>query len=107
MRVLEDSDPIAEVHAKVIERYERWVQFFSTTASLKHLVIKKDVQSYTVIPVTASAELITEIKAAAKKKGLLLGEGYGNWKPSSFRIANFPAIKDKEIEILRRFLKTF
>lgn len=105
MRILENSESITDVHAKVLARYERWRDFFSMSNQLKHLVSNKEVQSYTVIPVTASANIVQEIKSKAKKEGILLGEGYGEWKPTSFRIANFPAIETKEIETLIRFLK--
>jgi phosphoserine aminotransferase len=107
MRVLEDSKSIEEVHSKVIERYERWRDFLQKTSSLSHLITHQEVHSFTVVPVTTSPELVQNIKRDAKKKDILLGEGYGNWKASSFRIANFPAIKSKEIETLMRFLKTY
>jgi phosphoserine aminotransferase len=108
MRVLEDSKAIGEVHEKVIGRYEKWRDFFTKTRDLRHLITQTDVQSFTVVPVTAtSPELLQKIKREAKQKGILLGEGYGNWKASSFRIANFPALKNKEIETLMRFLKAF
>jgi phosphoserine aminotransferase len=107
MRVLEDSKHIDDVHTKVIERYEKWRDFFQKTSALQHLITQEDVHSYTVVPVTTSPELIQSIKRDAKKKDILLGEGYGNWKSSSFRIANFPAIKSKEIETLMKFLKTY
>lgn len=107
MRVLEDSKPIGEVHAKVIERYEKWRDFLQKSSALRHLITQEDVHSFTVVPVTTTPELIQDIKRDAKKKGILLGEGYGNWKASSFRIANFPAIKSKEIETLMRFLKNY
>jgi phosphoserine aminotransferase len=60
-----------------------------------------------VIPVAAPAELITTVKNKAKKEGILLGEGYGDLKSGTFRIANFPALKTSEIELLRTFLKSF
>ncbi|MFM9908115.1 MAG: hypothetical protein ACKVOW_02130, partial [Chitinophagaceae bacterium] len=63
--------------------------------------------SFTVITVTTSPERVQIIKEKAKHNGLLLGEGYGEWKNSTFRIANFPAIKNKEIAKLKGFLKTF
>jgi phosphoserine aminotransferase len=107
MRVLEKMKPIAEVHMEVLERYVKWIDFFSTATHLKHLVVEKDVQSYTVIAVSSTPALIQEIKTEAKKIGLLLGEGYGVWRPSSFRIANFPALQNNEIQILMRFLKKF
>jgi phosphoserine aminotransferase len=107
MRVLENSEPIDEIHAKVFERYKKWMDFFAGSPTLKHLVTKQDVQSLTVLSITAPTTLIEKIKAEAKQKGLLLGEGYGSWKTSSFRIANFPAIQNNEIETLKRFLKKF
>jgi phosphoserine aminotransferase len=103
MRVLENTESIAEVHATITERYEKWCDFLSR-GKLKHLVANKEVQSYTVVTVTATPALVQEIKQKAKKEGILLGEGYGAWKPTSFRIANFPAIRDKEIHALMQFL---
>ncbi len=103
MRVLENSASITDVHATIAGRYEDWCDFLSQT-NLKYLVINKDVRSYTVVPVTTTPTLVQEIKVKAKKEGILLGEGYGTWKSTSFRIANFPAIQAKEIDTLRRFL---
>ena len=93
MRVLEKSKPIEEIHAEVLQRYERWVDFFSTATQLKLLVIKEDVRSYTVVPVTSTPDLLSEIKTKAKEKGILLGEGYGEWKPSSFVLLIFRPLK--------------
>jgi phosphoserine aminotransferase len=72
---------------------------------MNHLVKNKSVHSLTVLPVTASAELLTRIKNSAKKKGFLLGEGYGDLRATTFRIANFPALKNSEVQSLMRFLK--
>lgn len=102
MRVLETSSNIADVHAKTSKRYEDWISFLDSTP-LKHLVANRDVRSLTVIPLAGSPELVTDIKKRAKAEGILLGEGYGQWKPTSFRVANFPAIEDSEIETLKNF----
>jgi phosphoserine aminotransferase len=107
MRVLEDSGPIKEVHERIVERYEQWNTFLDERKSIRHLVDTKTVRSYTVIPVTAPPEVIQSIKATAKRKGFLLGEGYGDWKPTTFRIANFPALKKKEIKALMGLLEKF
>jgi phosphoserine aminotransferase len=107
MRVLEDSAPIKEVHERIVERYEQWNTFLDERKSIRHLVDTKTVRSYTVIPVTAPPEVIQSIKATAKRKGFLLGEGYGDWKPTTFRIANFPALKKKEIMALMGLLEKF
>lgn len=107
MRVLESSPSIDTTHKKLVERYKRWTSFLSERKSITNLVHNTVVRSYTVIPVAATPEVVEKIKAKAKKQGLLLGEGYGEWKAGTFRIANFPALRKKEIELLMRFLKPF
>ena len=107
MRVLENSDGIKEVHKKTLERYEQWSSFLDERKSIRHLVDTEEVRSFTVVPVTATAEIIQSIKDMAKRQGFLLGEGYGEWKASTFRIANFPALKKKEIKELMRLLEKF
>jgi phosphoserine aminotransferase len=107
MRVLEDSGAINEVHERIVERYEHWNTFLEERKSIRHLVDTKAVRSYTVIPVTAPPEVIQSIKSTAKHKGFLLGEGYGAWKATTFRIANFPALKKKEIKALMSLLEKF
>jgi phosphoserine aminotransferase len=51
--------------------------------------------------------LLAEVKQQAKKKGFLLGEGYGPLKNTTFRIANFPALKKNEIKQLQKFLSSY
>jgi phosphoserine aminotransferase len=105
MRVLEKVKPIKETHVEISKRYTLWVNFLEKQSDMNHLVKNKSVHSLTVLPVTASAELLTRIKNSAKKKGFLLGEGYGDLRATTFRIANFPALKNSEVQSLMRFLK--
>ena len=107
MRVMANSGPILETHEETVERYAEWNSFLNERKSIKHLVDTKTVRSNTVIPVTARADVIQSIKEMAKRKGILLGEGYGEWKQTTFRIANFPALKKKEIKELTRILGKF
>lgn len=107
MRVLEKATPIKSVHQQTEKRYEAWADFLRKRKNLQHLVSNTAVHSLTVLPVKGTAEILTTIKKAARKKGLLLGEGYGDLKPSTFRIANFPAITQREIDLLMNFLKPF
>ena len=108
MRVMEKADPIEEVHVRVTKRYFEWKDFFDQKHSLKHLIKNQEAHSFTVIPVTGDETLIARVKAKAKKAGILLGEGYGGeLKPITFRIANFPAIKKKEIKMLTEFLSKY
>jgi phosphoserine aminotransferase len=107
MRVMEKAKSIEEVHAKILKRYDSWVSYFGKKESLQHLIRNEEARSYTVIPVIARDEVIGRVKSRAKSKGILLGEGYGPLKPSTFRIANFPAIKKAEIRILQDFLADY
>lgn len=107
MRVLKDSKHISKVDEKIRDRYAQWIDFLSGSTSLEHLVQNETVHSFTVIPVRAEPALVTRIKTEAKHEGLLLGEGYGQWKETTFRVANFPALKKAEIKKLMRFLKKF
>jgi phosphoserine aminotransferase len=107
MRVLEKSDPIALVESKIKKRYRKWIKFFENQDTLHHLIKNKAAHSYTVLPISASEAGIVNLKTEAKAKGFLLGEGYGDLKTTTFRIANFPAIKKKEIDKLKDFLKSY
>lgn len=104
MRTLERVKPIEEVERKIIKRYEQWRDFLKDQKRFHHLIRNEEVHSHTVIPVHDTPERITAVKIAAKEKGFLLGEGYGDLKKDTFRIANFPAHKKSEIQQLRKFL---
>jgi phosphoserine aminotransferase len=107
MRVLEDSDNIKDTQEKIVARHEDWITFLSERKTITPLVSNRAVQSHTVVPVTGDAETLQHIKALSKKHDILLGEGYGEWKATTFRIANFPALKKKEIKKLMAILKKF
>ena len=107
MRVMEKAPGIEVTQQRLEKRYEGWIKFLAGRKNLQHLIDNSAAHSTTVIPVKGTPEAIQEIKARAKKKGLLLGEGYGDWKSSTFRIANFPALKQSEIDLLKRFLTSF
>jgi phosphoserine aminotransferase len=107
MRVLQDVDPIDTVHKKTVKRYQSWITFFKKQKSLHHLIRNSDAHSFTVLPITGEEKHISKVKVDAKKNDILLGEGYGELKTSTFRIANFPAIKKKEIKTLKEFFSSY
>ena len=106
MRVFEKVKPIGQVHKQIVSRYQEWNDFIRKTKTLTHLVKNKSVHSFTVLPIEGKPESINKIKKNAKKSGFLLGEGYGDLKTNTFRIANFPATKNKEINQLMRFFSS-
>ena len=107
MRVMEKVKPISVVHKLIEKRYADWMEVFKNASPLHHLIENKAVHSFTVLPLEGDKKIIEKIKKSAKAKGFLLGDGYGDLKPTTFRIANFPALKDFEINALRKFLAAY
>lgn len=107
MRVMENSKTIQEVDLDIRERCTLWLHFLRGRQSLKHLIDNEQARSLTVVPIKAEESLVASIKSRAKKEGFLLGEGYGELKTSTFRIANFPAIKREEIKALMNLLDIY
>ncbi|MFZ4647670.1 MAG: aminotransferase class V-fold PLP-dependent enzyme [Gemmataceae bacterium] len=110
MRVLQKIPPIADVDARTRQRTADWYTFFEQEiAHLPFQLLINDpvMRSQTVIALEGSEADIKAIKTAAQQAGITLGNGYGKWKETTFRIANFPAITDGEIEQLKAFFRIF
>lgn len=103
MRVMEKVKPISAVHKLIEKRYGDWVSVVKKSSSLHHLIKNKTVHSLTVLPLEADKKIIEKIKKSAKAKGFLLGDGYGDMKSTTLRIANFPALKNSEVKRLIKF----
>ena len=106
-RMLEKMGDITKVAKKIVRRHNEWLAFFYDSDKLKPLAFNTNVLSKTVIAIKGNPDLIKKLKSNARKKGLLLGEGYGNLKAETFRIANFPAIRKKDIHRLMNLLKEY
>jgi phosphoserine aminotransferase len=104
-KILKELPAIAEIHRTIAARAKDWYSFFGKSENMKLLVSNKNVRSLTVIAVRGNEEELIKLKERAKKEGILLGNGYGKWSRETFRIANFPAIRESEIVILKKFLK--
>jgi phosphoserine aminotransferase len=105
MRVMEMVEPIAVVSQKLKQQAQEWYTFLDSFTTLKVLVGNTAVRSDTVITVSGEEAYIQQLKAKATAAGIGLGNGYGAWKSSTFRIANFPAITSEEIAVLKAFLQ--
>lgn len=106
-RVMQTVPSIAAVDERTRQRAADWYRFFEqdmADSPFRLLINDPQVRSDTVIAVAGSEVNIKTIKAVAKEAGILLGNGYGDWKTTTFRIANFPAITDEEVGRLREFL---
>ena len=108
MRVMESVNPIDRVDKTLAGRFKKWETFFDKKSDQLNFFIKnKEVRSQTVLTIEATPPVVEKVKSKAKKAGIVLGEGYGDLKKSTFRIANFPAIQRKEIAQLMDFLYDF
>lgn len=105
LKVMETTEDILKIEAKIEERFQRWENYFTLNQEFSMFIHNKKVRSKTVVTIQSQPELIQKLKTQALKEGILLGNGYGSLKDTTFRIANFPAINDQEIIRLKTFLK--
>lgn len=106
-RVLKDIPLIQEIDATLRSRMSRLENCIAQTKTLRMLVDNAETRSTTVMGIAGTEELITQVKKDTEKAGMQMGGGYGPLKPTSFRIANFPAITDDEFDALLEFLKKY
>ncbi|MET4105081.1 aminotransferase class V-fold PLP-dependent enzyme [Hymenobacter sp. UYP22] len=102
-RSLTDRPLIKQVHQHLQDRATKLYDYFDQATQLTPLVSNPETRSTTVIGLQGAPALIDEVKRRALAQGLQLGSGYGSWKPTSLRIANFPAIPDEAFEQLVQF----
>ncbi|MEQ8473332.1 MAG: aminotransferase class V-fold PLP-dependent enzyme [Marinoscillum sp.] len=105
LKTQEASRGIDYINEKLTGRMDAYTELFSQTDGIDFLVENNEVRSTTVLALTATAP--EKIKHKATDRGIVLGSGYGPWKKSTFRIANFPAIKTKEVEKLLAFFAKY
>ncbi len=103
MRVLETRPSMEEIHENTLLRAEDYYNFFGNLRKFSLLVENPRVRSQTVIAAKAFEDRIQNLLRNAKAQRIILGKGYGEWKDTTFRIANFPAIDEPEILLLKRF----
>jgi phosphoserine aminotransferase len=107
MRTLKEVDVIQVTEAKLRKRFETLSTFIAKSKTLQHLVMNETVRSLTVLAVKIKGQGdLANLKIQAKA-GFLLGEGYGDLKKDTFRIANFPAIRSGEVQKLMAFLRKY
>ncbi|HNP18218.1 MAG TPA: aminotransferase class V-fold PLP-dependent enzyme [Fulvivirga sp.] len=105
LKTMQESPSITTTEQVLKDRIEAYLEIISAKKTIKPMVGQSEVRSTTVLVVEGEEKIIGSIKAQAKESGLILGNGYGVWKNTTFRIANFPALKDKEVKLLLSFLK--
>ncbi len=117
-KIIFDISNISIISERITQQADDWYKFFEnnvlhalacTYRSLQAeacgtLIQNPLVRSDTVIAIGGSEEQIRAVKAFTKTQNITIGNGYGSWKNTSYRIANFPAIETYEIEELKRIL---
>src|SRR5205814_10225 len=106
-KVLNQISSIEQTDGVITGRSAKWYEFFDNSSKLKTLVTNPEVRSNTVISIKGDENTIGAIKGAVKKEGFILGNGYGKWEKTTFRIANFPAHDEKDISSLKALLANY
>jgi phosphoserine aminotransferase len=102
-RVMEQVEPIKIIDHHLVERANDLYAFFEQIQDFQPLITDPNIRSSTVITITGAEKTIDEVKKKAAQENILLGNGYGQWSRSTFRIANFPAHEDGEFDSLKNF----
>jgi phosphoserine aminotransferase len=106
MRVMEQVNEIGEIDSLTKLRADSLYNFFEGFSQFTPLIAHAHLRSNTVLAIQAEKNMIAAMKEKAKKSGIILGNGYGSWKETTFRIANFPAISTEDIAQLKHFFST-
>ncbi|MFN3488120.1 MAG: aminotransferase class V-fold PLP-dependent enzyme [Emticicia sp.] len=105
MRVMQQVPDIQTINLHIKERAKDFYNFISAETNLDLLITNNEVRSETVIAIKGTVEEISVLKQKANENNIILGNGYGAWKDTTFRIANFPAIEDWEFDKLKTLLR--
>ena len=127
-KLMQEVENISSIDKRIKFQAKNWYDFFDNKVAQQHplgtsvcssniqtevpngcccvtnLVKNPKVRSDTVITVEGTEEEIKQIKALTKAHGITVGNGYGSWKNTTFRVANFPAIEAFQIEALIKIL---
>ncbi|WP_258103718.1 aminotransferase class V-fold PLP-dependent enzyme [Marinoscillum sp. MHG1-6] len=97
------SKGIDAINKKLQQRITSYHALVNDLEGIEFLISNEKVRSQTVL--TLKCDDPAALRAEAKDHEIILGAGYGDLKPHTFRIANFPAIKGREIDKLMTFLR--
>lgn len=96
---------IEVIDKKLRRRATEFYQFINQETPFDLLVETEAARSSTVIVVKGKIADIQQVILRSKQKGITLGKGYGEWKETTFRVANFPAIENYEFAYLMETLR--
>jgi phosphoserine aminotransferase len=102
-KLMQEVENISIIDKRLKLQANKWYDFFDNK-EVKCLINNSKVRSDTVITIKGTEEEIKHMKALTKAHKITVGNGYGSWKNTTFRIANFPAIEEFEIEALIKII---
>ncbi|MFN6944426.1 MAG: aminotransferase class V-fold PLP-dependent enzyme [Cytophagaceae bacterium] len=105
-KILEERPSIEIIDKQISKRADQWYGFLKEI-SAETLITNPECRSKTVITLQGNENFIDAIKKEALHSGFVMGNGYGRWAKSTFRIANFPAYTSEDIEKLQKFLLNY
>lgn len=103
-KVMQQVPPIELIDDRIVKRAEELYEFLHDNA-FGVLADNPAVRSHTVITLRGDEAAMTTLREKALANGIVLGKGYGTWKNTTLRIANFPAIADSDMNRLKKFLE--
>ncbi|MCD8540209.1 MAG: aminotransferase class V-fold PLP-dependent enzyme, partial [Leadbetterella sp.] len=104
-RLLENLENVSVISERVSRRAGGIYRFLESFTGGDPLIRNPSVRSATVIAVNSREA--SRVSDYLLRHGVIIGKGYGPWKGSTFRIANFPAISDGDFEVLFDLLRNF
>lgn len=104
-KTLSDIDSYPILFKEIEKREGEFIDFIKKNTDFKLLVSNQKCRSKTVIALLADEIQLKTVKEKAKTAGIKLGNGYGEWRNSTFRIANFPALDNEDFTALKSILQ--
>jgi phosphoserine aminotransferase len=105
-RLMETLAPINSV-SEELEKRAKSLYSYLENAGFTPLIGASGCRSSTVVTIQAPEEEVKALKAYTAENGIVVGNGYGDWKETTFRIANFPAITESELTVLKTCISRF
>lgn len=103
-RLTQQLPSLSETHRATLTKMKIWTDFWDQQRDFTYLIERENLRLPTVLTLKGPAEKIQALHARCQANGIELGKGYGEWKKTTFRIANFPAHTIEDIETLIKHL---
>jgi phosphoserine aminotransferase len=96
---------LTEIHAQTMEKSTRLAEFWDTQKGLDFLIKNPALRLPTVLALKGNPTDIQNIKNICLQNQIELGNGYGEWKENTVRIANFPSHTSADFDQLFNTLR--